>query len=62
MAFGQGATVITPIEQAVAYSTFANGGTRYAPQVAAAIVSPKGKVIKQFTPKVTGHVSLPPAT
>ncbi len=43
MAFGQGATVITPIEQAVAYSTFANGGTRYAPQVAAAIVSPHGQ-------------------
>ena len=33
MAFGQGETVLTPIEQAVAYSTFANGGTRYAPQV-----------------------------
>jgi penicillin-binding protein 2 len=62
MAFGQGATVITPIEQAVAYSTFANGGTRYAPEVAAAIVSPKGKVIKRFAPKVTGHVNLPPAT
>ena len=35
MAFGQGGTYITPIEQAVAYSTFANGGTRYVPQVAA---------------------------
>ena len=34
MAFGQGATALTPIEQAVAYATFANGGTRYAPQVA----------------------------
>ena len=31
MAFGQGETVLTPIEQAVAYSTFANGGTRDAP-------------------------------
>ena len=62
MAFGQGATVITPIEQAVAYSTFANGGTRYAPQVAAAVVSPSGKVVKRFTPKVTGHVNLPPTT
>ena len=29
MAFGQGETVLTPIEQAVAYSTFANGGRRY---------------------------------
>ena len=62
MAFGQGSTVITPIEQAVAYSTFANGGTRYAPQVAAAIVSPSGKVVKKFSPQVTGHVSIPPAT
>ncbi len=62
MAFGQGATVITPIEQAVAYATFANGGTRYAPQVAAAIVSPSGKVVKRFTPQVTGHVNLPPTT
>ena len=43
MAFGQGGTYITPIEQAVAYSTFANGGTRYAPQVAAAVVSPDGQ-------------------
>ena len=62
MAFGQGATVITPIEQAVAYSTFANGGTRYAPQVAAAIVSASGKVVKRFTPQVTGHVNLPATT
>ncbi len=43
MAFGQGGTYITPIEQAVAYSTFANGGTRYVPQVAAAVVSPTGQ-------------------
>ena len=60
MAFGQGETIITPLEQAVAYATFANGGTRYAPEVAAGIVSPDGKVIKRFAPKVTGHVSLPP--
>ena len=62
MAFGQGATAITPVEQAVAYSTFANGGTRYAPQVAAAIVSPTGQVVKRVTPQVVGHVSLSPAS
>jgi penicillin-binding protein 2 len=62
MAFGQGATVLTPIEQAVAYATFANGGTRYAPEVASAIVNPTtGKVVKSIAPAVTGHVSLPPA-
>jgi penicillin-binding protein 2 len=61
-AFGQGETLVTPMQQAVAYATFANGGTRYQPQVAAAVVSPDGKVVKQFSPKVTGHVSLPPST
>jgi len=61
-AFGQGETLVTPIQQAVAYATFANGGTRYQPQVAAAIVSPTGKVVKKFAPKVTGTVSLPPST
>jgi penicillin-binding protein 2 len=61
-AFGQGETLVTPMQQAVAYATFANGGTRYQPQVAAAIVGPDGKVVKQFLPKVTGHVSLPPST
>jgi penicillin-binding protein 2 len=61
MAFGQGETIITPLEQAVAYATFANRGTRYAPEVAAGVVSPTGKVVKRFAPRVTGHVSLPPS-
>jgi penicillin-binding protein 2 len=60
MAFGQGATALTPIEQAVAYATFANGGTRYAPQVASQIVNPTtGQVVKTMVPEVTGHVDLP---
>jgi len=68
MAFGQGETVLTPIEQAVSYATFANynaatgSGTRYAPQVASEIVDPvSGKVVKKITPQVTGHVSISPA-
>ncbi|MGH9017039.1 MAG: penicillin-binding transpeptidase domain-containing protein [Acidimicrobiales bacterium] len=58
MAFGQGGTAITPVEQAVAYATFANGGTRYVPQIAAGIVSPSGKVVNTFAPRVVGHVTL----
>jgi penicillin-binding protein 2 len=61
-AFGQGETVITPLQLANAYSTFANGGTRYAPEVAAEITSAAGKVLKRFAPKVLGHVSLPAST
>ncbi|HEY1761959.1 MAG TPA: penicillin-binding protein 2 [Acidimicrobiales bacterium] len=59
MAFGQGSTSLTPIALANAYATFANGGTRYAPEVAAAILNPHGAVIQRYTPRVLGHVSLP---
>ena len=58
LAFGQGGTVITPIEEAQAYSTFANGGTRYQPEIAAGLVNPSTcKAVETFAPKVTGHVS-----
>jgi len=62
MAFGQGETLITPLQLAVEYGTFATGGTRYAPQVVNSVVSPSGKVLEQFKPRVMGHVSLPPGT
>ncbi len=58
VAFGQGQTVVTPLELADAYATFANGGTRYQPQVAADIVDAQGKVVKRFAPVVTGHVKM----
>jgi penicillin-binding protein 2 len=61
-AFGQGETVVTPLQLASAYATFANGGTRYAPEVAAAIVSPTGRLVHRFHPQVLGHVSLPSNT
>jgi penicillin-binding protein 2 len=59
MAFGQGTTAVTPIELATAYATFANGGTRYTPEVAAAILDPHGKVVERYLPRVVDHVSLP---
>ena len=62
MAFGQGETLVTPLQEAVAYATFATDGTRYAPQVVNSIISPSGKVVKTFKPRVTGHVSLPAST
>ena len=62
MAFGQGETLITPLQLAVEYGTFATGGTRYAPQVVNSIVSPSGKVLKRFKPRVMGHVPLPAST
>jgi penicillin-binding protein 2 len=61
-AFGQGETLVTPLQLADAYATFANGGTRYAPEVAAAVVSPTGQVVKVFKPKVLGHVHVSSST
>jgi penicillin-binding protein 2 len=59
MAFGQGSTAVTPLEMANAFATFANGGTRYAPEVVSAVVDARGKVIQSYGPKVLGHVNLP---
>lgn len=58
MAFGQGGTVVTPIQMATAYSTFLNGGTRYAPELANAVVSPSGKIVTTYEPRVEGHIDL----
>jgi penicillin-binding protein 2 len=60
MAFGQGSTALTPIALANAYATFANGGTRYTPEVAAAIINAHGQTVIRYRPRVVGHVSLPP--
>jgi penicillin-binding protein 2 len=60
MAFGQGGTQVTPIGLANAYATFANGGTRYQPEVAAGVVSPDGTVLQRYAPRGLGAVPLPP--
>ena len=59
MAFGQGTTALTPIAQANAYATFANGGTRYAPEVAAGIINAHGQTVIRYGARVLGHVFLP---
>ncbi len=59
MAFGQGTTALTPIEMTNAYATFANGGTRYEPEVAAAVINAHNQVVERYQPRVLGHVNLP---
>jgi penicillin-binding protein 2 len=58
MAFGQGATAITPIGLANAYATFANGGTRYEPEVAAAIVNAHGQTVIRYRPRILNRIHL----
>jgi penicillin-binding protein 2 len=40
-ALGQGDDLVTPLQLANAYATFANGGTRYIPQIVSKITHPK---------------------
>lgn len=56
---GQGDTLVSPLQLATMYAAIANGGTLYKPEVARAIVTPLGKVVKEFKPVVNGKI---PAT
>jgi penicillin-binding protein 2 len=61
MGIGQGDVLVTPLQLANAYATFANGGTRYVPQIAVrAQKYMTDEVTKEFTPEVAGQVPLPP--
>lgn len=59
-AIGQDQVEATPLQLANAYSTFANGGTRYVPQIVQSVTSPAGKVLQTIAPKVAGTVPLAP--
>ena len=50
MALGTGS--VTPLQMALAYSVFANGGYRVNPQLISKITDAKGRVISESTPQV----------
>ena len=58
MAIGQGDTVVTPLQMAVAYSALANGGTIWQPQIARGFMRSDGHVIKMFAPKKMGTLPI----
>jgi penicillin-binding protein 2 len=61
MAIGQGDVLVTPLQLANGYATFANGGTRYVPQIAIrAQAYQTGEVTEEFAPEVAAQVPLPP--
>ncbi|MDN5853657.1 MAG: penicillin-binding protein 2, partial [Actinomycetia bacterium] len=59
---GQGDTIITPIQLAVAYGAFANGGTVWQPRVGKAVVDPQGNLVKKIRPKKVRDVPVPKST
>lgn len=59
---GQGDTLMTPLQMAVIYSALANGGKLVVPQIARAIVTPTGQVVKEFEPEVSGTLPIDKTT
>lgn len=57
-AIGQEQDLVTPLQLVNAYSTFANGGTRYTPQIALRVETPSGKLVQAYQPKAVTHVTL----
>jgi penicillin-binding protein 2 len=53
LAIGQGETVVTPLQLANAYATFANGGTLYRPRVAARVLEQDGRPVRDLDPEIT---------
>jgi len=60
-AIGQFEDLVTPLQLANAYSTFANGGTLWEPRLALEVRNQAGKVLKTYTSVHKGTVALPEA-
>jgi len=67
LAVGQGDLLVTPIQLVNAYATFANGGTRYTPRLASALLEPRTgdedappEIIRALAPQPVGEVDIDP--
>lgn len=60
LAIGQDELLVTPLQLANAYATFANGGTRYQPQLVQDAQTTTGKVTTVFPPKPVTNIGLQP--
>ena len=59
LAIGQGELVVTPLQLANAYATFANGGTLFVPRVATRIATVDGQTVREAPPTPARTVALP---
>ncbi len=60
-AIGQGEVLVTPLQLANAFATFANGGVRFAPNVVDRVVSRDGTTVREFGPRALSTVDIRPA-
>lgn len=58
VAIGQDEDLVTPLQLANAYASFANGGTVYVPQLVKDAETARGKVVKTFGPQITNKIKI----
>ena len=61
-AIGQGGDLVTPLQLARVYAAVANGGTLVQPQIGRAVITPDGKLVKDFAPIVTRRLPVSGST
>lgn len=61
-AIGQGETVVTPLQLALAYGSIANGGKVWSPRIGKAVMAPDGRLVRSIDPEVVGGPSAAPET
>ncbi len=59
-AIGQGEVLVTPLQLANAFATFANGGVRFAPNVVDRVVRRDGTTVRVFRPRALSTVDILP--
>jgi penicillin-binding protein 2 len=57
---GQGDVNVTPLQLAMLYSTIANGGHLYQPQIVERIETAEGELVGEFKPKLVRDVAMTP--
>lgn len=60
VAIGQGYVLATPVQLAVMTATVANQGTIYRPHLVKKVVSPEGKVLREYQPHILSRASVHP--
>lgn len=55
---GQGDVLVTPLQLANAYATFANDGHLYAPNIASQVKALDGSVVRVFDPREIGRIEM----
>ncbi len=60
VSIGQGYDLVTPLQLALAYATFVNGGNLYRPYVVSRIEDVNGKAVKTFGPELLSNHKINP--